>query len=219
VITVRADAPKVQTPLPISQTGGMDEALGQALDAVGPRLRTLRQARQATLTEVSKTTGISVSTLSRLESGSRRPTLELLFPLAKAYGVTLDDLVGAPETGDPRIHMRPVAFGSRTVVPLTRRSGGLQAYKMVISGAVKGHSEDPEPRTHEGYDWLYVLNGRLRMILGENDFILEPGEAAEFDTRVPHWFDAADAKPVELLCLFGKQGERAHLRARPKQKS
>ena len=196
----------------------MDEALGQALDAVGPRLRTLRQARQTTLTEVSKATGISVSTLSRLESGSRRATLELLLPLAKAYGVTLDDLVGAPETGDPRVHMRPVSFGRRTVVPLTRRAGGLQAYKMVIPGAENGR-EAPEPRTHEGYDWLYVLNGRLRMILGENDFILEPGEAAEFDTRVPHWFDAADGKPVELLCLFGKQGERAHLRARPKQKS
>lgn len=200
----------------------MDEASDTApnqpiLDAVGPRLRTLRQARQATLSDVSKTTGISVSTLSRLESGARRPTLELLLPLAKAYGVTLDDLVGAPETGDPRIHLRPVTMGGRTIVPLTRRAGGIQAYKMVLPGVTKKSCE-PNPQTHEGYDWLYVLNGRLWMILGENELTLGPGEAAEFDTRVPHWFNAADAEPVELLCLFGRQGERAHLRARPKSK-
>jgi transcriptional regulator with XRE-family HTH domain len=212
---------KVQTTLPLSQTGAMDEDLGQALDAVGPRLRTLRQTRQSTLSEVSKTTGISVSTLSRLESGARRPTLELLLPLAKTYGVTLDDLVGAPETGDPRIHLRPVTVGRMTIVPLTRRAGGIQAFKLVFPGAdmdgVGRESCEPEPKTHEGYEWLYVLNGRLRMVLGENELTLEPGEAAEFDTRVPHWFGAADGKAVELLCLFGRQGERAHLRARPKQ--
>ena len=217
---MRAGVADVQTLLPFPQTGPMDGTLGQALDAVGPRLRTLRQKRQATLSEVSTATGISVSTLSRLESGARKPTLELLLPLAKIYGVTLDDLVGAPETGDPRIHMRPVTVGGRTIVPLTRRAGGIQAYKFVLPGVERGGGcEEPSPKTHEGYEWLYVLNGRLRMVLGDNVLTLEAGEAAEFDTRVPHWFGAADAKPVELLCLFGRQGERAHLRARPKSKS
>ena len=198
----------------------MDEALSQALETVGPRLRTLRQARQTTLTEVAKRTGISVSTLSRLESGARKPTLELLLPLAKVYGVTLDDLVGAPETGDPRIHLRPMTVGRMTMVPLTRRAGGIQAYKLVFPSVARrdGGEPEPEPQTHEGYEWLYVLNGRLRMILGENELTLEPGEAAEFDTRVPHWFGAADAQAAEVLCLFGKQGERAHLRARPASK-
>ncbi|WP_025620765.1 cupin domain-containing protein, partial [Salinispora cortesiana] len=63
---------------------------------------------------------------------------------------------------------------------------------------------------------LYVLNGRLRLLLGEHDLVLTPGEAAEFDTRVPHWFGVAEDQPVEILSLFGQQGERAHLRARPK---
>lgn len=69
-------------------------------------------------------------------------------------------------------------------------------------------------RTHEGYEWMYVLSGRLRALLGDRDFTMGPGEAAEFDTRVPHWFGSAGPGPVELLVLFGKQGERAHLRAR-----
>lgn len=188
-----------------------------ALDAVGARLRALRRAKQATLAEVSGLTGISVSTLSRLESGGRRPTLELLLPLAKAYGVTLDDLVGAPPTGDPRVHMRPVTGYGMTMVPLTRNPGGIQAHKLVLRPG--GRGREPDPRTHEGYEWLYVLNGRLRLVLGELDLVMAAGEAAEFDTRVPHWFDTADEQPVELLVLFGRQGERAHLRARPKQKT
>ncbi|WP_033346279.1 helix-turn-helix domain-containing protein [Catenuloplanes japonicus] len=192
----------------------MDEEIGRTLGAVGPRLRALRKQRETTLAALSGATGISVSTLSRLESGDRRPTLEQLLPLARAHGVTLDDLVGAPQTGDPRIHLRPVNHHGMTVLPLTRRAGGIQAFKMVIPAG--GGRRVPDLQTHEGYEWLYVLDGRLRTVLGEHDLVLAPGEAAEFDTRVPHWFGAADGDAVEFLSLFGSQGERAHLRARPK---
>ncbi|GAB3456719.1 XRE family transcriptional regulator [Streptomonospora sediminis] len=192
----------------------MADELDYALDSVGPRLRALRRKRGTTLTDLAAATGISVSTLSRLESGARRPTLELLLPLAREHGVTLDELVDAPPTGDPRVHLRPVTRGRMTMLPLTRRPGGIQAYKLVLPGSVPEH--EPDPQVHEGYEWLYVLNGRLRLILGEHDLVLPPGEAAEFDTRVPHWFGAAGANPVEVLSLFGKQGERAHLRARPR---
>jgi transcriptional regulator with XRE-family HTH domain len=185
----------------------------RVLRAVGPRLRTLRQQRGATLAQLSRATGISVSTLSRLESGQRRPTLELLLPLARAHQVQLDELVGAPPTGDPRVHPRPVRRHGMTYVPLTRRPGGLQAFKLIIPAG--GRSGEPEPRVHEGYEWLYVLSGRLRLVLGEHDLILTAGEAAEFDTRVPHWFGPSGPEPVELLSLFGPQGERAHVRARP----
>jgi transcriptional regulator with XRE-family HTH domain len=194
----------------------MDE-LHETLAMVGPRLSALRRQRGLTLTDLAAETGVSVSTLSRLESGERRPALELLLPLAKAYGVTLDDLVDAPPTGDPRVHLRPVSRGGMTMVPLTRRAGGIQAYKLVLPGG--SGRRQPEPKTHEGYEWLYVLNGRLRVVLGEHDLVLAPGEAAEFDTRTPHWFGAADDGPVEFLSLFGKQGERAHLRARPRSRS
>ncbi|MFI6166810.1 helix-turn-helix domain-containing protein [Nocardia sp. NPDC051052] len=192
----------------------MDDDLDQALDAVGPRLRALRKQRETTLAALSAATGISVSTLSRLESGDRRPTLEQLLPLARAHGVTLDELVDAPQTGDPRIHLRPMTAHGMTILPLTRRAGGIQAFKMVL--AAGSRRTEPSPQTHEGYEWLYVLNGKLRLVLGERDMVLTPGEAAEFDTRVPHWFGAATAESVEFLSLFGKQGERAHLRARPK---
>jgi len=191
----------------------MDDDLGAVLATVGPRLRALRRQRDTTLAALAEATGISLSTLSRLESGQRRPTLELLLPLARAHGVPIDELVGAPPTGDPRVHMRPVTRHDMTLIPLTRRPGGVQAYKLIIP--VRRGS--PEPQTHEGYEWLYVLDGQLRLVLGDQDLVLRPGEAAEFDTRVPHWFGSAGGRPVELLSLFGRQGERAHLRARPRR--
>ncbi len=206
----------MQTLLPIWQTLRVMDDIDQALDAVGPRLRALRRDRETTLSALSEATGISVSTLSRLESGARRPTLEQLLPLARAHGVTLDELVDAPATGDPRIHLRPTIRNGMTMLPLTRRAGGLQAYKLVLAPGARG--DVPELKTHEGYEWLYILNGRLRVILGEHDVIMEPGEAAEFDTRVPHWFGVVGDQPVEFLSLFGSQGERMHLRARPKRK-
>ncbi|MGW4944464.1 helix-turn-helix domain-containing protein [Actinoplanes sp. NPDC004185] len=182
------------------------------LAAVGPRLRALRQEHGTTLAALSETTGISVSTLSRLESGQRRATLELLLPLAGAYRVPLDELVGAPPTGDPRIYARPLRHSSgQTILPLSRQATGLQAFKHIIPA---GRRTDPDPKTHEGYEWLYVLHGRLRLVLGEHDLVLPEGEAAEFDTRVPHWFGSANGEAVEFLSIFGRQGERMHVRAR-----
>lgn len=191
-----------------------EQRIDRTLEAVGPRLRRLRQRREITLSDLAEETGVSTSTLSRLESGQRRPTLEQLLPLARAHGVTLDELVDAPPTGDPRVNLRPLRVGGDTVVlPLTRRPGGIQAYKF-IKPADRGERH-PRMHTHEGYDWVYVLNGKLRLLLGDQDLILQPGEAAEFDTSTPHWFGATTEGPVEYLSLFGRQGERAHLRAAP----
>lgn len=180
--------------------------------AVGARLRDLRTRRRLTLADVAGETAISVSTLSRLESGDRRATLDHLVPLARAYQVTLDELVDAPATGDPRVHARPVESWGATVIPLTNRPGGQRAFKMVLRPDQRG---TPHVQSHEGYDWVYVLDGRLRVVLGEHDFVMGPGEVAEFDTRVPHWFGCADDRPVELLSIVGPQGERMHVRARP----
>ena len=194
----------------------MDNAADQVLAAVGPRLRALRHERGTSLADVAAATGISVSTLSRLESGQRKATLELLLPLARVYQVPLDQIV-APPAADPRVPVSAIRRNGMIVYPLTRRPGGLQAYKTVIPPG--RDRRVPDTKSHEGYEWLYVLNGRLRVVLGEYDFVLEPGEAAEFDTRVPHWFGGADPEAVEFLSLFGPQGERMHVRARPAKRA
>lgn len=190
----------------------MNVELEDVLAAVGPRLRALRRRRGDTLAELAAKTGISESTLSRLESGLRRPNLELLLPLASAYDVPLDDLVGAPRTGDPRIHLQPMRRYGMTFVPLTRRPGGVQAYKMVIPA--RDQPAEPHLQTHTGFEWLYVLNGHLRLVVDDRDLTLLPGQAAEFDTALPHWLGTADGGAVELLILFGLEGERVHVHTR-----
>jgi transcriptional regulator with XRE-family HTH domain len=187
-------------------------AIPDVLAEVGPRLKRLRTRRGVTLTALAATTGISKSTLSRLESGQRKPSLELLLPLAEAHQVPLDELVGAPDVGDPRIRLKPRVRNGRMVFPLTQQTSGLHVWKVVIPP-----ERERELRTHEGYEWLYVLSGQMRLILGEHDLTLGPGEVAEFDTRLPHWFGPADDDPVEILSVHGAQGERMHVRAAPRR--
>jgi transcriptional regulator with XRE-family HTH domain len=186
-------------------------SIATALEQVGPRLKRIRARRGVTLEDLAGRTGISKSTLSRLENGQRRPSLELLLPLAQAYQVPLDDLVGAPEVGDPRVRVKPRRVNGRTVLPLTRQPGGVQAWKIIIPAT----QSKPNPRVHDGYEWLYVLSGRMRLILGEQDLVLGVGEAAEFDTKLPHWFGSTGAGSAEVLSLFGRPGERMHVRAKP----
>ncbi len=195
---------------------GVEETpLAAVLAEIGPRLRRVRDERGVTLVELSELTGISKSTLSRLESGKRKPSLELLLPIAAAHQVPLDELVGAPEVGDPRVRFVPQQRDGRVVVPLTRQAGGLQAWKVVIEPS----DEVPKLRIHEGYEWLYVLAGTMRLMVADHDITMGPGEVAEFDTAVPHWFGAAGDEPVEILSLLGAAGERIHVRAAPRRRS
>ncbi len=171
------------------------------------RLRAARTARGLTLEDVARRAALSASTVSRLESGARRLTLDHLPALADAIGVEVGELL-APRPADPRVRPSPRKVEGMTVWPLSRLTppGGLQAYKIVFPA-------DPpvrEQRTHEGHEWLYVLSGRLRLLLGDDDLVLEPGEAAEFTTLTPHWLGAVGG-PAEALVIVGPHGERVHL--------
>jgi transcriptional regulator with XRE-family HTH domain len=188
----------------VEDAAGAGEAVAAALAAAPARLKKVRTQRRMTLTGVAAATGISKSTLSRLETGQRRPTLELLLALSQTYRVPLDDLVGAPDVGDPRIRLKPGQVKGRTVIPLSKQPDSVQAWKIVIPTG-KVH---PEPRAHDGHEWLYVLSGRMRLVLGDQDWVLGPGEIAEFDTQVPHWFGSTGEAPAEILSIFGRPGER-----------
>lgn len=194
----------------MANCGVVEVDLGAVLGDVGRRLRELRRGRGLTLAQLAAITDISVSTLSRLEGGQRRPSLELLLPLALAYQLPLDELVGAPAIGDPRIHPRPVRHDGATWVPLHRDAGGVNAYKQILP-VERTANRTVAQRSHEGYEWLYVLVGQLGLALGPTTFHLDAGEAAEFDTRTPHAVTNSGAVPAELLIIYGQQGQRVHM--------
>lgn len=175
------------------------------------RLRELRAERGWTLAQVAERAHLDVSTLSRLEAGKRRLALDHLPGLAAALEVSTDELLGTTRpTVDPRVRHPPHTSDGLTRWPLTNReaAGGLQAYKIRVS-ARRRRPPDPLP-THAGHEWMYVLDGQMRLVLDDQDLTIGPGEAVEFSTLRPHWFGAVDG-PVELIALFGPQGERVHL--------
>ena len=189
-----------------------------SLDLIGPRLKSWREKRSMTLAELSASTGISPSTLSRLEAGKRAPNLELVVPIARALRLELDDIVprAAP---DPRVPRKTRQVDGVRYETLSPASSPVQTYKVTFPANPAGITAVPEPKVHDGQEWLYVLSGHLRLVLGEQDVTLGPGEAAEFDTRIPHWLSATGAGPVEILSIFSKEGKRIHLRARPATRS
>ena len=174
------------------------------------RLRELRTEQGLTLQQVSERTHIDISMLSRLESGKRRLALDHIPGLAAALGVSADDLLGGAPPPDPRVRSQPKTRNGVTMWPLTNRghAGGLHVFKVRISARRR---KPPESlRVHDGHDWMFVLEGRMRLLLGDQDLVIEPGEAVEFSTWTPHWFGAIDGA-VELIAVFGPHGESVHL--------
>ncbi|MGH3360248.1 MAG: helix-turn-helix domain-containing protein [Nocardioidaceae bacterium] len=180
------------------------------IEQIAPRLRRAREKKGFSLADLERVTGISTSTLSRLESAQRKPSLELLLPITTALGIPLHEIVISPRLVDPRVPQRPARTDGRVLVPLSRQQGEPRAYKEIIPA----HDREPHLTTHPGYLWLYVLRGRLRVNLDDRDFVMGVGDAAEFDCQIPHWFGAAGRGDVEILSLFGKQGERIRYRTR-----
>ncbi len=176
------------------------------LREVGPRLRAARLKRDLTIDTVADATGISASTISRLEGGKRAPNLELLLPLTRVLRISLDDLMmwTAP---DPRVTSRTRRFGAITVEYLSPENAPVHTFKMTILPT----NEPVQTRSHDGYEWLYVLRGRARVVLGDRELIIEAGQAAEFDTRTPHGVAALGGEPLEVLAIFNRSGERTHL--------
>jgi transcriptional regulator with XRE-family HTH domain len=174
------------------------------------RLRALREERGLSLEAVAGAAGMAPSTLSRLETGKRRLAVDHLAPLARALGTSVDALLGPEERADPRVRRRARTVNGMRVLPLTHSGGsGPHAYHLTLP--VRGA---PDPRSHEGHEWLYVLSGRVRLVLGDEDLVLHPGEAAEFSTWTPHWMSGVGGR-AEVLVLLGHHGERAHLRVTP----
>lgn len=176
----------------------------QSADAlVRARLRALRTERGLSQEDVAERAGMAPSTLSRLESGARRLALDHLAPLAGALGVEVGELL-APAT-DPRVRERPHTVEGMRIHRLSRGTPSVVRIEIPAERTVS------DLRSHEGHEWLYVLAGRVRLVLGDDELILRPGEAAEFSTWTPHWLGAVDG-PAEVLAIFGPQGERVHLR-------
>jgi transcriptional regulator with XRE-family HTH domain len=179
---------------------------GEIEAVVRTRLRSLRTTLGLSLDELAARTNLSPSTISRVETGKRTISLDVLLPLAGALQVDLDALLDVRSDDDVVIRPAPSRSGGRTTWMLSRPTGSRIAVKMRLEPTRR----PPEPRVHPGHDWFFVLDGRVRLSLGERQVVVETGEAAEFATMTPHAVSAVDG-PAELIMIFDRDGQHAHV--------
>ncbi|NKX54535.1 helix-turn-helix domain-containing protein [Arthrobacter mobilis] len=174
------------------------------------RIRGLRLARGWSLDALAARCYLSPSTLSRIETGHRRIALDQLVPIARALDTTLDQLVESAEDEDVVIRPQPSHTRGMTTWLLSREGAvhGVTVAKMRITPERPAGAE--QLGVHPGREWFTVLSGTARLRLGERTILVQPGDAAEFSTMVPHAIGAQDG-PVEILTIFDHDGERAHL--------
>lgn len=185
-------------------------AAARIQDVARRRLRSLRQARGWTLEELARRSHIGASTISRIETGHRRLAIDNLVDLAKALETTIDDILGDADDDDVVIRPIPSHHAHGAVHwPLTRLDD--PSGRIVAKMRIPASKKRPKPQVHPGRDWLYVLSGKARLLLGEREFLVEAGQAAEFDTMTPHWV-AGYGGPVEILMIFDRHGEQTHLK-------
>lgn len=173
---------------------------------VRTRLRSLRNTLGLSLDEVAARANLSPSTISRVETGKRSISLDVLLPLANALQVDLDSLLDVHSEDDVVIRPVPNRTGKRTTWMLSRPTGNTIAAKIRLEPT----GRRPAQRIHPGYDWFCVIEGRVCLLLGDRKILVETGEAAEFATMTPHSFTAVDG-PAELIMIFDRDGQRAHV--------
>lgn len=192
----------LHTLLPMTQASKFE-------DMVRDRLRALRTARGWTLDELALRAHISPSTLSRLETGQRRLAIDQIVTLARVLETTIDELLAeSRQEEDVVIKPRRDTSGDVTFWQLTAADD--TSGRVVVKMRLPQHEQPPESRVHPGRDWFYVLNGTLRLQLSGREVLVRAGQAAGFNTMTPHTLGGHNG-PVEILSIFDRYGERAHL--------
>jgi transcriptional regulator with XRE-family HTH domain len=185
---------------------------GSVEDMVRARIRSLRQSLGWSLDDLAGRSHLSASTISRIETGKRTISLDVLAALGGALQVDINALLEVHHD-DEDVVIRPTptkGWHGATTWPLSRPTSAATAIRVRLEPGTR----PAVPQVHPGHDWLYVLSGRVRLTLGERQVTVNAGEAAEFSTMTPHAIDAV-GRPAEFVMVFDRDGQRAHLHRHP----
>jgi transcriptional regulator with XRE-family HTH domain len=191
------------TKLPKSHQG-VDETIHSQICSFGARLRELRLRRGWTLEEVACRSALSKAHVSRLESGDRQASIAVALTLCGIFGVSLASLFESPLATEPCVIVRASESVEKTInglkyVPLSKagRFFNLQPLRIKVSPSRRGS----EHYHHDGEEWIYLLSGRLVLSLAGRTYDLAPGDAAHFESRLPHRLIAPGPDDAEVLLV------------------
>lgn len=175
-------------------------------ELVRARLRAIRRHLGWSLDDLAMRSGVGASTISRIETGHRTISFDVLIPLARELDVTVDELVATDRPDDVVIRPEPQHTPGRTVWALSRPGSATVAVKMRF----EPDAPRVQPQVHPGHDFMFVLDGTVRLTLGEQELVVQTGESAEFSTMTPHAVAAID-HPADVLMVFDRAGAESHL--------
>ena len=190
--------------LPVRQHADLEDQIQSQLCSFGARLRELRLKRGWTLEELACRCGLSRAFLSRLESGGRQASIAAALTLARIFNVSIASLFESEPAAEPCVIVRAADAGVKSMnglkyVTLSHagRFYNLQPIKVIVPAARRG----AEHYHHDGEEWIYVLAGSLTLSLAGKMYDLEPGDAAHFDSRLPHRLIARGGGDAEVLLV------------------
>jgi transcriptional regulator with XRE-family HTH domain len=194
-------------------TGDIHNGAEPACDQIGDRIKRMREEKGLTITELSQLTGFDESMLEEIEENRVCPQLGTMIKLSKALDSALQRLIS--EEGQKMYAVTRRA--ERNVVSRSTSSKGARdAYTyMSLAPEVKGrhmealivqleHMEDEERSVHSGEEFIYVLDGKVSLDIGEDHFVLEPGDSSYYLSTTPHLISAQEKHATILAVIYSE---------------
>ncbi len=190
----------------------MEERTNQEIP-VGEKIKALRAGKNLSLKELADLTGFSTALLSQMENHLVSPSLGTLIKLAKAFGVRVGDFLGETE-GEPFTIVRNeerskvsrfaskegVNYGySYESLGFEKRNRHMEPFVVTLEPATV---KPTKMSTHDGEEFLFVLDGEMEVILGNHTDILYSGDSIYYDSTIPHRVQCHEAKRTKILAVL-----------------
>lgn len=183
---------------------------------VGQRVRALREEKGLSLSDLAQRTGLSETALAEIENEAASPPLGTLIKLGKALGMKLGTLIAS---GEDRPYTVVRAHERTSMSRFASQKGTAYGYAyQALAPQKKNRSMEPflvtlnkaddqvEPSSHDGEEFIFVLDGRMEALVGEAREVLEPGDSIYYDSTEPHLLRPVGQEPARILAVIFSQG-------------
>lgn len=176
---------------------------------IGEKIRALRKEKNMTLQELSKTSGVALATLSRIENNHMTGTLESHMNICRALQITLPQLYSDIETEEKTIEFHPGIEPSDVYVHTNKSSFDILATKVLSRKMMPimlkvdvGGQTNPEEAKPGTEKFVFVLKGRMEIKIGDKVYILNQGDSLYFDASLPHCCKNKGSVQVKCICVI-----------------